>query len=706
MYELSQNTILHGRAYKYKIVKRLGQGGFGITYLATVQMVGELGSIDTEVKVAVKEFFMRDINGRGRDGSTVTCGSKGGVYDNYKKKFSREALSLSRLQHPNIIKVIESFEANNTVYFVMEFLDGGSLRDYIEKKGRLTTKEAISISKQIGEALSFMHGKRMLHLDLKPGNVMMREENHPVLIDFGLSKQYDSNGNPESSTTVGGGTPGFAPVEQLLYRDARDFPIGMDVYAFGATLFNMLTGKCPPDSSVILNDGFPLDDLTECGVGDGLTACIVKAMAPVVKARYKTVKDFVAAIAQYENEVGKKTVANDFVRGKGQRKEENWKSQGANLEDAAACFDYGQKYYYGYGVPKDYAKAFAWFRKGAEQGNADAQFTLGLMYDFGQGVAQSFTDAAKWYTMAAEHGNVGAQFSLGAMYECGQGVPQSFVESEKWYRKAAEQGNAGAQSNLALKYFNGQGVSLDYVEAAKWFHKAAEQGNLKAQSYLGKMFLDGRGVAQNHAEALKWFRKAAERGDTASQCHLGKMYEKGMGVAQNYNEAVKWYRKAAEQRDVYGQYALGTMYRDGHGVPKDYVESVRWFRMAAEQEYADAQNALGLRYEYGQGVPQNFEEAMKWYRKAAEKGNAKGQVNLGWMFGNGRGVPKNDSEAVKWYRMAAEQGNAFAQYNLGLMYENGRGLQRDLSSARFWYEKAAAKGYEEARKRLNALKGK
>ena len=292
---LPQGTILRGE-HPYKIIKKLGQGTFGITYLATMSttIAGKLGAIDTEVKVAIKEFFMRDINGRA--GTTVTCGSKGGIYEDYKKKFIREARNLGKLQHPNIVKVVEDFEANNTVYFAMEYISGGNLDDYINNKGKLSEGETVRIAKQIGKALAFMHSKRMLHLDLKPGNIMMREDGTPVLIDFGLSKQYDQDGNPESSTTVGGGTPGYAPSEQADYQDGEGFPVTMDVYAFGGTMYKMLTGKRPPKASVILNNGFPDDDLQECGVSDSLAACIAKAMAPMKKARYQTVKEFITAI--------------------------------------------------------------------------------------------------------------------------------------------------------------------------------------------------------------------------------------------------------------------------------------------------------------------------------------------------------------------------------------------------------------------------
>lgn len=294
MNELYIGTVLKGKSYQYVIERTLGQGSFGITYLASVKMAGALGAIDANIKVAIKEFFMRDINGR--SDATVTSGSKGGIYDDYKKKFTREAINLSKLQHPNIIKVIESFEANNTVYYVMEYIAGGSLDDYILKNNGLKEDEAIKIIKQIGSALSFMHKNKMLHLDLKPSNIMRKESGDIVLIDFGLSKQYDSKGEPESSTKVGAGTPGYAPIEQANYRDGKGFPVTMDVYALGATMFKMLTGIRPPEASDILNDGFPLFELQEHKVSDRISGSIAKAMAPIKKDRYNSAESFIRSI--------------------------------------------------------------------------------------------------------------------------------------------------------------------------------------------------------------------------------------------------------------------------------------------------------------------------------------------------------------------------------------------------------------------------
>ena len=213
---LAIGTILHGEAYDYKIMDVLGQGTFGITYKAKVEMKGALGRLDSNMYVAVKEFFMKEVNGR--ENSSVTSGStsNGGLFYYYRDKFEREARNLSTLSHPNIVKVLEAFHANGTTYYSMEYIDGISLDKKIAQspQGRMPLTEAIETLKQISAAIAFMHSRNMLHLDVKPGNVMMRKDGTAVLIDFGLSKQYTSDGEPESSTKVGAGTPGYAPIEQ------------------------------------------------------------------------------------------------------------------------------------------------------------------------------------------------------------------------------------------------------------------------------------------------------------------------------------------------------------------------------------------------------------------------------------------------------------------------------------------------------------
>lgn len=282
---LSQGTILHGTSCSYTIIKMLGQGTFGITYLASTSY-GE--------SVAVKEFFMREINGR--NGSSVTSGNKKGMVDYYRKKFVREAGNLSKLHHPNIISVREAWAENDTVYYSMEYLDGGSLDDLILSEGGLTEADALRYTREMATALMFMHNNKMLHLDLKPSNVMLTH-GHAVLIDFGYAKQYAADGLPESSATIGKGTLGYAPIEQNNPNEWKDFPVTMDIYALGATMFKMLTGHTPPEASEVLNNGFPYGEMQACGIDPAITKVVSVAMAPLKKDRIPTVDVFVEMLS-------------------------------------------------------------------------------------------------------------------------------------------------------------------------------------------------------------------------------------------------------------------------------------------------------------------------------------------------------------------------------------------------------------------------
>ena len=289
------NTLQGG---KYRIEKVLGQGSFGITYLASyaTTIEGALGKMAVDIKVAIKEFFMSEVNQRNEQTHGVE-GSSSTIFTNYRIKFRKEAQNLASLHHPHIVQVTDVFDENNTTYYVMQYIEGMSLDSFIASKGRVSAEDTILIAAQIGQALSYMHQRHMLHLDLKPGNIMLDKQGQVHLIDFGLSKQYDSNGEPESSTSIGMGTPGYAPIEQAnRMGQGKQFQATIDVYAFGATVYKMLTGRRPDDASVILNDGFPFGFLQQLGVQQNMINAVQRAMAPQRNARFQTVTEFVQAL--------------------------------------------------------------------------------------------------------------------------------------------------------------------------------------------------------------------------------------------------------------------------------------------------------------------------------------------------------------------------------------------------------------------------
>ncbi len=281
--QLIIGTLLHGGTYK--IEKILGQGSFGITYLAEHTNLGK--------KVAIKEFFMKELNSRGEDGS-ITGMSDSSLSQNYCQKFKKEAINLSRLDHPNIVRVTDSFSENGTFYYVMDFIEGQNLNDYI-KSHYIDEAEAVSIIKSVADALIYMHEeKHMLHLDLKPGNVMRRNsDGHIFLIDFGLSKHYSTDGQPETSTTIGLGTAGYAPIEQGNQAKNGEFRPTIDVYALGATFYKLLTRETPPPASDLVSDDELLENkLREKGVSDNLIEVVTEAMCPNVRRRTQSIREF------------------------------------------------------------------------------------------------------------------------------------------------------------------------------------------------------------------------------------------------------------------------------------------------------------------------------------------------------------------------------------------------------------------------------
>ncbi len=236
MQHLQPNTTLQGG--KYRIERVLGQGGFGITYLAT--------QLSLQRKVAIKEFFMKNFCSRDESTRTMSAPSTGSskLVEQYRKKFIKEARNLARLNHPHIISVMDVFEENGTVYYVMPYLIGGSLQDYVKTHGTLSEQEAMKYVKQIANALKYMHDEHHIcHYDVKPANILLDDKGNAVLIDFGISKNYDSAGQ-ETTTTPVGMSEGYAPIEQYQ-QNVEEFSPASDVYALGATLYFLLHGKRP-----------------------------------------------------------------------------------------------------------------------------------------------------------------------------------------------------------------------------------------------------------------------------------------------------------------------------------------------------------------------------------------------------------------------------------------------------------------------------
>lgn len=293
---LNHGAKVQGTNYTYTIDQVLSKGAYGITYLATVQVVlkGELGEISADAKVTLKEFYMPSC--MARHGEVVERDFSDKQIESYARCFYLEPDNISALSHPNIIKVLEVFVANNTCYYAMEFLSGGSLYDLVQKKGALAEEEAITYIIQIGSALSYMHLKKITHMDIKPKNIMFDSDGKAKIIDYGLAHRYDSDGELELSDGLGCGTPGYSPIEQSEETAVRVFSPTLDVYSLAATYYKMLTGRKPASAQIILNNGLDTVPLVDAHVSQQSIDAIKAGMEPRPCQRLQSVDDFISML--------------------------------------------------------------------------------------------------------------------------------------------------------------------------------------------------------------------------------------------------------------------------------------------------------------------------------------------------------------------------------------------------------------------------
>lgn len=242
---LRVGTVLHGT---YRIDRYLSSGGFGNTYVAT--------NIQFREQYAIKEFFMRGISQRDNNNTTVSVSNTDNreTFASQLEKFKKEARRLRKLNNEHIVRVHDLFEENGTAYYVMDYIDGENLSDRLKRTGNpLSEAEVMQLLPQILDALEAAHKEGILHLDLKPANIMVDRQGVVKLIDFGASKQQSAQGGATTSTAVSY-TNGYAPREQME-QNLEKFGPWTDFYALGATLYTLLTNKKPPLPSDIDDDG-------------------------------------------------------------------------------------------------------------------------------------------------------------------------------------------------------------------------------------------------------------------------------------------------------------------------------------------------------------------------------------------------------------------------------------------------------------------
>lgn len=296
---LQNGTTLHSN--QYVITGLLGQGGFGITYEAEDQHL--------HLRVAIKELFLHESSRRGN----VVISPKRlhpFEYHETKKSFLEEAQMLARFSYPGIVRVYNYFEENTTAYLVMEYLEGQTMGQLIDKEEELPPSQVQEIAQSVAKTLEVLHEAGLLHRDIKPDNIFLEQSGRVVLIDFGSVRSF-VQGQTISHTRLL--TPGYAPLEQ--YSSSAQYGPYTDLYALGATLFHALTDIVPPDATDLMS-GTPLPELPE-STPESLKNAILQAMSLKVEDRPKD------AAAMYELLTQPATESESSAESKEQEEEQN-----------------------------------------------------------------------------------------------------------------------------------------------------------------------------------------------------------------------------------------------------------------------------------------------------------------------------------------------------------------------------------------------
>lgn len=267
-------------AGKYVIDRVIGVGGFGITYAAHHGVLG--------TKYAIKELFVSGRSIREDNHYTVFLQNlEEERYQKIRKRFFDEAKTLTKLNNPHVVKVIDVFEENNTSYIVMDYVEGETLLSKIQRNGPIAFQEAVNYIAQLSEAVEYIHKKHILHRDIKPDNVMITPDEQVVLIDFGSARSF-VNDEVQNHTTIL--TQGYAPIEQ--YSSTTKKGNYTDIYALGAVFYFILTGEKPIEATSRVYEDFKSPRDINPAVPEDVNRTIMKAMEIKPEDRYQDVESF------------------------------------------------------------------------------------------------------------------------------------------------------------------------------------------------------------------------------------------------------------------------------------------------------------------------------------------------------------------------------------------------------------------------------
>lgn len=746
------------RLHWYRIERVLGQGGFGVTYLARDTNLDQL--------VAIKEYLPVEFAGRASDNAVQPrTEDHRERYQWGLERFISEAQTLAKFDHPSIVRVHSVFEHNNTAYMVMRYERGENLQSILNHCKTLEEDQLMDILLPILDGLAEIHRTGFIHRDIKPDNIYIRKDGTPVLLDFGSARH--AMGNTRTITILV--APGYAPFEQYSSNSDQQGP-WTDIYSLGATLYRAVTGTPPIDAmsrskGILGSTRDVLVPATEFGRGRYSQSFLES----IDHALEFNEKDRPQTIAEWKTELGPRNKLAVAAERTGiaaesgspgsaapPRAEARKEALVAESRRTASARLSGTDSPAGPPRPTERlgrpqpAPPSRWLRAGIAVAFFVLLSLLGIFVWRNVGEQPGPRPVLSQEQTADKQRLEKLEQDLGALERKLEEERRRLDEERK---RIEEQRDTEASVAAREKKLHEDQRRLEEerqrvaeqkrkaeeerrrVEAAE--RRAAEEARRIAEAARKRKeeisrllvaaqtdFAADRLSTPAGANALERFRKVLELEpeNTKAQQGIERVVERYVGFAdqararREFAKAEGFLNQAAAIRPDANKVASA---RARVAAEKAAFEQAQQSLAAERKEAEEAASVAavtpagsttsppGLEERLARAIAafdeRNYPEAFRKLKPLAEQDVPEASYRVGIMYDTGKGVPRSDAEAVKWYRKAAEQGYSPAQNSLGVMYGTGRGVSRNDGEALKWYHRAAEQCNADAQVNLGRM---